>query len=89
LRKTDRTVFCVFRLIHNATAKREASVIEYPSPPPVHAGPAKKLHPYVTVMAAFAGVALLLIAAGYVIHRLVSDRAYYEKWKLYDTCGWA
>lgn len=39
---------------------------------------------------AFVGaIALLLLAAGYVIYRLASERAYREKWKDYNDCGWA
>lgn len=40
--------------------------------------------------AAFVGaIAVLLIIAGYVINRLASDRAYREKWRDYNDCGWA
>ncbi len=42
------------------------------------------------VAAAFAGaVAVLLLAAMYVIARLAGARAYREKWKDYNDCGWA
>ena len=36
-----------------------------------------------------AAIAILLMVAGYVIQRLSSDRAYREKWKDYNDCGWA
>ncbi len=42
------------------------------------------------VAAAFAGaVAVLLMTAMYVIARLAGNRAYREKWKDYNDCGWA
>ena len=42
------------------------------------------------VGAVFVGaIALLLLAAGYVISRLAGERAYREKWKDYNDCGWA
>ncbi len=42
------------------------------------------------VAAAFVGaVAVLLLAAMYVIARLAGNRAYREKWKDYNDCGWA
>jgi len=34
-------------------------------------------------------IAVLLLAAGYVVHRLAGERAYREKWKDYNDCGWA
>lgn len=34
-------------------------------------------------------IAALLLVAGYVISRLSSERAYREKWKDYNDCGWA
>jgi hypothetical protein len=36
-----------------------------------------------------AAIAVLLLVAGYVISRMSSDRAYREKWKDYNDCGWA
>jgi hypothetical protein len=36
-----------------------------------------------------AAIAILLMAAGYVIHRLSGERAHREKWKDYNDCGWA
>jgi hypothetical protein len=36
-----------------------------------------------------AAIAILLLVAGYVISRLSGDRAYREKWKDYNDCGWA
>lgn len=42
------------------------------------------------VAAAFIGaITVLLFVAGYVINRLAKDRAYREKWKDYNDCGWA
>ncbi len=39
---------------------------------------------------AFVGaIAVLLLVAGYVINRLAKERAYREKWKDYNDCGWA
>jgi len=34
-------------------------------------------------------VALVLVvaSAGYIVYRIVSERAYNEKWKDYDECG--
>ncbi|MCL2035398.1 MAG: hypothetical protein FWG94_11815 [Oscillospiraceae bacterium] len=43
-----------------------------------------------SMAAAFvAAIAVLLLVAGYVIHRLAKDHAYREKWKDYSDCGWA
>ena len=36
-----------------------------------------------------AAIAVLLLAAGYVVHRLAVERAYRKKWKDYNDCGWA
>jgi hypothetical protein len=42
------------------------------------------------VAAAFAAaVAVLLMAAMYVVARIMSERAYREKWQDYNDCGWA
>lgn len=39
---------------------------------------------------AFVGaIAVLVIIGFYVATRLAGDRAYREKWKDYDDCGWA
>ncbi len=38
----------------------------------------------------FAGALALLVAIGfYVASRLAGERAYREKWKDYNDCGWA
>jgi hypothetical protein len=36
-----------------------------------------------------AAISILLLVAGYVISRLSGERAYREKWKDYNDCGWA
>ena len=36
-----------------------------------------------------AAISVLLLAAGYVVYRLAGERAYREKWKDYNDCGWA
>lgn len=42
------------------------------------------------VAAAFVGaISVLLLVACYVISRLSSERAYRNKWKDYNDCGWA
>lgn len=39
---------------------------------------------------AFVGAIAVLVAIGfYVAGRLAGDRAYRQKWKDYDECGWA
>lgn len=44
----------------------------------------------VGVATAFAGVvAVLLLIACYVASRLAGERAYREKWRDYNDCGWA
>lgn len=55
----------------------------------------RKRHPKVPlrdigVTTAFVGaISVLLFVACYVISRLSSERAYREKWKDYNDCGWA
>ena len=42
------------------------------------------------VWIAFVGaIAVLLVVAGYAVSRIAGDRAYREKWKDYNDCGWA
>jgi len=42
------------------------------------------------VAGAFVGaISVLILAACYVVSRLSSERAYREKWKDYNDCGWA
>ena len=52
--------------------------------------PRQKKETDLLVAAAFVGaISVLLMAAGYVIHRLAGEKAYREKWKDYNDCGWA
>jgi len=32
-------------------------------------------------------LALVVASAGYIVYRVVSEKAYNEKWKEYDECG--
>lgn len=32
-------------------------------------------------------LALVVASAGYIVYRIVSEKAYSEKWKDYDECG--
>ena len=50
---------------------------------------AKKKTDFVVAGSFVAAIAVLLLAAGYVITRLSAERAYREKWKDYNDCGWA
>ncbi len=34
-------------------------------------------------------LAVLVVSAGYIAFRMMSNKAYYEKWKDYDDCGLA
>lgn len=36
-----------------------------------------------------AALAVLVASAGYIVYRMMSNKAYYEKWKDYDDCGLA
>jgi len=43
-----------------------------------------------SAVGAFIGaISVLLLVASYVIFRVSSERAYREKWKDYNDCGWA
>jgi hypothetical protein len=48
----------------------------------------KQLKTDLLVATAFVGaISILLLVAGYVIQRLVSEKAHQEKWKDYIDCG--
>ncbi len=42
-----------------------------------------------TALGVIAALVLVVASAGYIVYRIVSERAYSQKWKDYDECGLA
>jgi len=42
-----------------------------------------------SAMSVIVALALVVMSAGYIVYRIVSEKAYNEKWKDYDECGLA
>ena len=40
-----------------------------------------------SALGVIAALVLVVASAGYIVYRIVSEKAYNEKWKDYDECG--
>ena len=40
-----------------------------------------------SALSVIAALAIVVVSAGYIVYRIVSEKAYSEKWKDYDECG--
>lgn len=42
-----------------------------------------------SALSVIVALTLVVASAGYIVYRIVSEKAYNEKWKDYDECGLA